>query len=208
MKPGNQTILWGVVLELGLGLLAVALAWWLGFDLIAELQGFHLSHDLVRGLLATVPMLLGLWLIERSNWWVMRQFRQLVHETLVPLFHGSRPIGWAFVALAAGVGEELLFRGLIQQGLVVWWADSPMPSNEQPAADILTYWSGAVAAWFVASLCFGLAHCLTKTYALLAFLVGGYLGALYWYFDSLWIPIIAHAFYDFVAIAYLVNKRQ
>ena len=88
MKPGNQTILWGVVLELGLGLLAVALAWWLGFDLIAELQGFHLPHDLVMGLLATVPMLLGLWLIERSNWWVMRQFRQLVHETLVPLFHG------------------------------------------------------------------------------------------------------------------------
>ena len=198
----------GVALELGLGLVAVAVAWLLGFDLIVELQGFSLPYDLVIGLLATGPMLLGLWMIERSSWPILRRFRQIVRETLVPLFDGSGVMGWAVVSLAAGVGEELLFRGLIQQALDAWWSGSAVGPDENPAAGIPICWGSAVAAWFTASFCFGLAHCLTKTYAVLAFLVGGYMGALYWYFDSLWIPIIAHAFYDFVAIAYLVRKSQ
>ena len=57
----------------------------------------------------------------------------------------------------------------------------------------------------VLSLLFGLAHALTRTYAVLATLVGFYLGFLFWLTGNLLAPILAHAVYDFVALVYLVG---
>ena len=58
----------------------------------------------------------------------------------------------------------------------------------------------------LASLLFGLAHCVTWTYGGLAFLVGGYLGCLYIWSGSLLVPIVPHAAYDFFALVYLLRR--
>ena len=65
----------------------------------------------------------------------------------------------ALISLLAGLGEELLFRGLIQDGLVGWLGPWP--------ALVLT------------SVLFGLMHPITPGYAVLATLAGAYLGWVY-----------------------------
>ena len=91
------------------------------------------------------------------------------------------------MALLAGLGEETLFRGVIQPALA---AHLPL------AAAVAT--TGAL---------FGLAHWITPTYALLAGLVGAYLGVLFVVSDNLLVPILAHALYDVVALALLVRVK-
>jgi hypothetical protein len=93
----------------------------------------------------------------------------------------------ALISALAGIGEEALFRGVMQTGLV--------PVVGLPAAVALT------------SVAFGLAHYLSLTYAAYAALVSVYLGVLLVYTDNLLVPVIAHAAYDFVALVYLTRVR-
>ena len=90
------------------------------------------------------------------------------------------------LATVAGIGEELLFRGLIQNALA-----RLIPS---PASLLAT------------SILFGLAHFVTSTYALIAGLMGLYLGGLFLLQGSLVAPIVTHAVYDFFALL-LVARR-
>jgi membrane protease YdiL (CAAX protease family) len=92
------------------------------------------------------------------------------------------------ISLAAGVGEELLFRGLLQAAIADW----------------LHPWAGLG----IASLVFGLAHSITRTYAVLATLLGAYLGGLWLACDNLLAPMITHALYDFLALLYLIGTNQ
>jgi hypothetical protein len=82
------------------------------------------------------------------------------------------------VAIAAGVGEEVLFRGALQPRL------GPIFSN----------------------VVFGVLHWLTPTYAIFAFLMGSYLSWAYERWPNLAIPILVHALYD--AAALLVLRHQ
>ena len=59
----------------------------------------------------------------------------------------------------------------------------------------------------VASVLFGLGHLITPVYAVLAAVIGFYLGALFLATDNLLIAIVAHGLYDFVALLYLIRRR-
>jgi membrane protease YdiL (CAAX protease family) len=85
-----------------------------------------------------------------------------------------------FVAGLAAVGEELLFRGILQRILIRWFR-SP--------------WAGII----VTAILFSAMH--VQFYGFLPRLVLGILlGALYWYSGSLWTAIIAHFAYDALLI--------
>jgi membrane protease YdiL (CAAX protease family) len=104
------------------------------------------------------------------------------------MFPDGRIRQFALVALLAGVGEELLFRGVVQRLLIDWTT---------PAA-------GLVAA----SLVFGAAHALSKLYFLLATLIGLCFGWLVLYYGDLIAPMVAHSVYDFVALVYISRTRR
>ena len=93
----------------------------------------------------------------------------------------------ALVALFAGLGEETLFRGVIQPALA-----THLP---------------VLAALAATAALFGLAHWITPTYALLAGIVGAYLGGLLLVSGNLLVPIVAHALYDLVALTLLVRLK-
>lgn len=86
------------------------------------------------------------------------------------------------IALAAGFGEELLFRGVLQRGLSAQLDSGP-------------------AGLIIASAIFGALHAATPTYALLAGVAGLYFGWLFNTFDSsIIVPAVAHTLYDWVAL--------
>jgi len=87
------------------------------------------------------------------------------------------------LGLAAGFGEEMLFRGVLQNELGI------------------RIGSDAIAVG-IASIIFGLLHAVTPLYAFLAALASVYFGWLYLITGNLAIPIVTHAFYDWVALLY------
>jgi hypothetical protein len=139
------------------------------------------------GVAATLPPLGLLWWCLRTEWGPVRRLVRLVEEHLRPYLAGASAGGIALLALMAGIAEEALFRGVIQAGL----------TERLPA------W-GAVS---IGALLFGVVHWLTISYAVLAGLIGAYLGLLFLVTDNLLVPIVTHALYDVVALAVLVRRK-
>lgn len=92
------------------------------------------------------------------------------------------------IAGLAAVGEELLFRG-IGQRLLIKMFKSP--------------WAGII----VSAILFSALH--MQFYGFLPrFVLGVFLGAMYWYSGSLWVAILAHFVYDAVMIILVYFKPE
>jgi membrane protease YdiL (CAAX protease family) len=125
------------------------------------------------------------WILQRPAGGLRRLVDYVVAE-LGPLLARRSHTELALLAVVAGLGEELLFRGVVQTGLARVF---PAP------LDLLA-----------ASALFGLAHFATATYAIVAGLMGLYLGMLFLVQGSLLAPVVAHALYDFVALLLVVRR--
>jgi membrane protease YdiL (CAAX protease family) len=181
--------------EAGLAFLAILVGRGLGFDPLQKLV-FDRPIDQIAaaclwGAAAAIPLLIGLVILDRLPG-VLAEFKQRVSSVVLPMFEGLTLVEVAAISAAAGFGEEMLFRGLVQGGLQAW-LDQPF---------------GWVLAIAIASVVFGICHWLNATYAVLATGVGVYLGALFLFTDDLTAPIITHGLYDFAAIIYLTRVAR
>jgi len=182
----RHILLLAIVFEGGLVALAVALGWLWDRPTLRLIQPTW--RGFTWGMMATLPLLPALVWFSHSQWGPLRRLMAEVDEFIAPLFARSSLADVTAIALLAGVGEELLFRGLIQAGL--------------------TELAGAGVALIAASLLFGLLHWVTRTYAVLAALFGVYLGGLFLATGDLVAPIVTHAMYDVVALVYLRQRGQ
>jgi len=133
------------------------------------------------------PFVFFLWAL-RSNLRLLAQHRELMNRLVAQVFGGWSLLQFALISACAGFCEEALFRGAIQASL----------------ARRL----GPPAALVLSSAIFGAAHWITWTYAVLAALIGLYLGFLYLWTGNLLVPMTAHFVYDFVALLWLTRSRQ
>jgi len=175
-----------ILFEGGLVILALGLGW------LFQVQPFGSVRltwrHICAGLLATAPPLLALTLLLRSNAPRITRLVREVEQMIGPLFEGATVGALALISILAGVGEESLFRGVLQ-----------------PALGSVT---GPWVALVVVSAVFGLVHSVTATYAVLAGVIGLYLGWLFLWTGNLLVPIVVHALYDFVALAVLVRRLR
>lgn len=148
------------------------------------------STSLGLGVLWTVPLGVISFVLDRVEddfpalQKVSRASNQVALTMLGPSF---KPI-LALVAscalgLAAGIGEEMLFRGVVQYEL----------GNR---------FMNDIAAVGVTSVVFGALHALTPLYAVLAGLASLFFGWLYLVTGNLAVPMACHAFWDVVALMY------
>lgn len=174
----SQFLIGAGLFEGGMLVVAFALGWLVNVHPTAELQ--WTQEGWWMGIVATGPLLLFLAAGFLSRSGGLRQIREFLLEVLGPMLHGCRLIDILFLALLAGVCEEVLFRGLVYQF----------------ARDI-----NPTFAIMVTNILFGLAHAITPMYAWLAGIMGLYLTALMTLTPepNLLIPIVAHTLYDFIA---------
>ncbi len=85
-----------------------------------------------------------------------------------------------FVALCAGVGEELFFRGVLANEFGIF-----------------------ISSVLFALMHFGPAVMKFRLVATIYLVIGIYFGWIYAQTGSLWVPIIAHAAYDYAALLYM-----
>jgi len=177
-----------VLFESGLGVLGVAIAWLGSISLLPLIWPADVTTALGRGLLATVPLLVLLAATLRSQWGPFLRLRARVTSMVRQLF--PTPPLWQLIAisLAAGIGEEILFRGALQP-LVV--------RHTTPAAGLL-----------LVSTLFGLVHAASWSYFWLATGIGLYLGGLALWQDEILSAIVVHALYDLVALTCLTRAGK
>jgi len=169
--------------EGGLLLLAWGLGWLFSQPPLAQTRWNW--HDFGIGLGATVPLLLGLWIC--STWPIgpLRRIKIFSETVVRPVFGQCKVDDLALISLVAGIGEEMLFRGVLQ--------------------GLGDRWFGVGRGLVIGSVLFGLVHLITPTYAILATLCGVYFGVLMMFTDNLLTVIVPHALYDFVALLYIVR---
>jgi len=124
----------------------------------------------------------------RLEWQSLARIQKFLNEVAGPHFRSLS--GWrlALISIIAGVAEEALFRGTIQHYAASEW--------------------GTVVELLIGSLVFGLAHWVTLAYAVLAAIIGFYLGWLYWATGNIGVPMMVHAFYDFGVLTYYYGFKR
>ena len=183
LRVRNYPLLFGCLAELSLLLPGVLLAFSLGQPLFGNLQWS--LRDFGFGLLASLPLLaLFFWLLH-SSLPALERIGEFLETRVRKVFERWAIWQLAVIAVVAGVCEEVFFRSVFQGGL---------------ARHI-----GTIPALAVASVIFGVFHWVTKAYALIATVIGAYLGVLWLALGNLLAPMTTHAVYDFVALVYFLK---
>ncbi len=182
-KPINRITLLNITLFVEAFLLLVATGW-------SQLSGIALQKAMTFGY---QPMLIGvgvgcamalggyaLFSMTRTLP-LFAQIRELVENLLIPMVAELKPTDLIIIAVVSGFCEEVFFRGVAQPqfGLVI------------------------------TAIAFGLFHDPSFkhfSYAIIAFLYGLILGALYQYTGSLWAPICAHITHNLISL-YLLRYK-
>lgn len=195
----NKRVFIAGTFELMLGVLAVGLGLWIGPDPHTTMPRSHEGDRLVSGLFDGV--LVGLLMVyilvwlEKYNFSWIRKASQAGERVFVQLMQGAGFFHYLALSLAAGVGEELLFRGWLQSFLEMHLTNM-----------------GDAAPWVaiaLSALVFGLVHPVTVGYVVLAFLLGCLLGVAYHLTGNILVPIVAHTLYDLILMIRMVaNARQ
>lgn len=175
--------------EAALTLLAMALGWIVDVNPFASLA-FN-EQALIYGVLLTLPLLLLFCAMQELPFASLQKIRALLLETLGARLYRCHWTDLMILAVIAGFSEEVLFRGVFQP-----WLENV---------------TGMTAGLLLSNVVFALVHAVTPLYAILALLMGLYLGMSLDYGGerNLLTPIVIHGFYDFIAfIVILRNYRN
>ena len=129
------------------------------------------------------PLVAGYFVLQALPLAALQRIDRLVRQMFWQHMGHWKLWQFALIAALAGLGEELLFRGLLQLGL----------------STMLPVWLAVLTA----SVLFGLAHAATPTYCFLAFIISLYLGWLFVLTGNLLVPIAIHALYDFCVFLFI-----
>ena len=105
-----------------MAVLALVLAWLFHVSLRDQfaVPGAALAAAIARGVAATVPMLALFWWLVNSSRPRCGNFANKWSGLSARCFPRPACVQFAMVAVLAGVGEELLFRGVLQTKLGEW----------------------------------------------------------------------------------------
>lgn len=163
----------------------MTLAWWSARVLAEPFAWGSPARDVLIGLGVAVALAVGNYLLltrAPSNW-IVDGMRTTYRETIVPLFGRLGPAGVVLIGVAAGIGEEWLFRGVL------------LP----------------LTGLAISSVLFGLAHVggsRMLPFGVWAMGMGVVMGGLALVTGGLTASMVAHGVYDMLALEYIRRGAQ
>jgi len=175
----RQLLLTTLMMEGGLVCFAVFLGRWQGIHFWEDLN--YGSIQVVIGIACSIPLLALVLLLHKIPIKALDQTRS-DFDMVIAMFKNATVLDILVVSIMAGVCEEALFRGFLQPWIGVFVS---------PTGTI-----------FLIAILFGLAHCVSRSYFVFAFLMSVALSTQLHHFDNLVVPVVTHATYDFLALFY------
>ncbi|MDR1484254.1 MAG: CPBP family intramembrane metalloprotease [Planctomycetaceae bacterium] len=198
MNP-NRFFLKAIIFEGGLGIVAIILGYLFGVDFF---RGMFLNERVIVAIIVLTLPLLGCYFFCRVlPFESFRAIDRLIGEIFQKYMSQLSVRQLAIISIAAGLGEELFFRALLQSGIseaLINWTKNATEIRTEIWSDFCM-----VMILIFVSLLFGLAHAATKMYFFLAFLVSIYFGVILIVSGNIFIPIAIHAIYDFCILTFL-----
>lgn len=141
------------------------------------------------GIAGAVPLAIFFFILDRLPIEALQRVTRLLIEVMGPPLAACRWFDLILLALFIGFAEELLFRGVVQP-----WLEG----------------GGWILALVISNIIFGMLHAVTKTYAVLACLIGIYLGLM---FDAggsrnLLAPMLTHGVYDYIGFLIVIAEYR
>ena len=177
-----------IYFEGSLILVAIILGWIAGIN---PFEDIHFSESSIGyGLMGAVILFLIFMMLYQVEINSLQQIRRVLQDTLGPILRDYHWTDLMVLAVVAGVSEEILFRGLLQPWMESSW--------------------GVTAGLIGSNIVFGLVHAVTPLYAVLAALVGIYLGLSLDFGGqrNLLTPIVIHGAYDFLAFIVVMRTYR
>ncbi len=175
--------------------IGLVLATVVGIDLhFLQLRNYD-STLWLFGILSTIPLVIFAIVLDviEDRVPALQEVSEATLRSVYNLLGGSfKPLLAIVTAVTlgtvAGVGEEILFRGILQETIY----QQHWISNYNTIVSIV-----------LSSIIFGLFHAVTPMYVVLATIASMYFGTLYTFFDGdLTIPVLCHSIYDIGALMY------
>ncbi len=178
---------YAVLFEAGLGVVGLVLCLLLGLPFQ---NGLHANAAAILYIFAgTAPPLASYFFLKRLPVAGLKEIERILRSVFRETMQ-SMPL-WqiAVICLAAGFGEEMLFRGFLQLGFfaLVGWGGFDAAS---PVAVALVFW--------LVSVVFAAGHAITKWYFVLSFSASLYFCVLYHATGNLFVVMGVHTLYDFI----------
>ncbi len=146
--------------------------------ILSKLSGIRLfpltnnfARDMALGTIGTLfPLAIFAFFLTKNaeNLPLFGSLRKIIISDIKILFTNTSLPDIFVISALAGISEELLFRGIIQPQFGIVWA----------------------------SVIFGILHCLSPAYFVIATIMGFYLGFLKDYYHSILVPMQLHFMYD------------
>ena len=179
-----------IIPGLAFGLLVYKSGIWRGLDL-AKFPTLGLIFLGIVFLLAAYPLVNLSFLLNESiplpSW--ASDFENQAEDTLKKILEMNSPviffINLLLIAILPGIGEELLFRGIVQKH-IGGWLKNP------------------VAAIWISAFIFSAIHMQFEGF-FPRLCLGALLGYLYYWTKNLWVPIITHAFNNGIQVVLIYS---
>jgi len=182
-KTRSEVVTISIIIEGGLVLGSYPLGWMLGHHPLAS---FIINwHDAWLGMVATIPLIPIFLIMVHGSIPFLSKLKSISKDTIRPMMRRCTIPDLIGISMLAGVGEEMIFRGVLQSWL----------AQDSPA------WAAIIAS----SISFGMMHSMSKSYFVLATLIGAYLGFLFYWTGNLITPMMVHFLYDAFALIYLTR---
>ena len=166
----------------GGGVIIGAIAFGLGHLVKAPLADVFAWRidDFLKGLIGAMPLVAFLYWFVQTDQPAFAKLREQQLEFFAGIGFELTVFKIVLISVSAGVFEEWLFRGVLQV-----WADRHVP---------------LAAALILTNILFGVLHWQSALYALLAGILGVYLGIVFVVTENLLAPMVAHGAYNLAAM--------
>ena len=178
VEPRFYFLCLALIFEGGILLLACLLSWYWQHPLFRYLS--ISAGGLCWGLISSIPLFFLFFIGMELSWKSMKEIRQFMMTQFYPLIKDCSLFELALVSLLAGCGEELFFRGFLQELISNAW--------------------GMPAGLIVSSMVFSMMHPVSLMYSIVVFFISLYLGIIFIVSNTLFSVIVCHSVYDFVAM--------
>lgn len=185
--PGHEVwVIFSVFVEVGLAPFSLVVGWLVGHPPLATFVWS--ARDALYGAAAALPLIAAFLAMFRWPVGPLAKVKEFCEEEIVPMFNESYWSELALISLSAGVGEEMIYRGVLQATLMDWL--------------------GVGWGLVLTSAIFGVLHPSSFSYIIVMGVLGSYLGGLWILNGNLLTVMVTHAVYLLVVLGYLIRLRH